>query len=47
MPLSQLGIDRPIRVTGLRTGRSAGTVSGTYTTNVGPGGVSLIAAAPA
>jgi hypothetical protein len=47
MPLSQLGIDRPIRVTGLWTGRSAGTVSGTYPTNVAPGGVSLIAAAPA
>jgi len=47
IPLSQLGIDSPIRVTDLWTGRSAGTVSGTYTTDVAPGGVTLIAAAPA
>lgn len=45
--LSQLGIDSPIRVTDLWTGRSAGTVSGSYTTDVAPGGVTLIAAAPA
>jgi alpha-galactosidase len=45
--LSQLGIDSPIRVTDLWTGRSAGTVSGTYSTDVAPGGVTLIAAAPA
>ena len=45
--LSQLGIDRPVRVTDLWTGRSAGTVSGTYTTAVAPGGVTLISAAPA
>ena len=41
--LSQLGIDRPIRVTDLWTGRSAGT----YTTAVAPGGVTLISATPA
>lgn len=47
VPLSQLGIDRPVRVTDLWTGRSAGTVSGTYLTTVAPGGVTLISAAPA
>jgi alpha-galactosidase len=45
--LSQFGIDRPVRVTDLWTGRPAGTVSGSYTTTVAPGGVTLISASPA
>jgi hypothetical protein len=36
--LSPLGIDSPIRGTDPWTGRSAGTVSGTYTTDVAPAG---------
>ena len=44
VPLARLGLSGAVRVTDLWTGRSLGTVRGSYTATVAPGGVSLIAA---
>ncbi len=46
VPLARLGLGGAIRVTDLWTGRSLGVVSGSYTTTIAPGGVSLISARP-
>jgi hypothetical protein len=44
--LAQLGLTHAVTATDLWTGRSLGTVSGSYTVTIAPGGVSLISAAP-
>ncbi|HEX3493680.1 MAG TPA: RICIN domain-containing protein [Streptosporangiaceae bacterium] len=44
--LPQLGLSGPASVTDLWSGASLGTVTGTFTTTVAPGGVTLISAAP-
>jgi alpha-galactosidase len=44
VPLAQLGISGAANVTDLWSGQSLGTVTGTYTATVPPGGVSLISA---
>jgi len=44
--LAQLGLGSAIRVTDLWTGRSLGVVTGSYSTTIAPGGVSLISARP-
>ena len=45
--LPQLGLAGPANVTDLWAGTSLGTVNGTFTTTVAPGGVTLISATPA
>ncbi|HEX4831707.1 MAG TPA: RICIN domain-containing protein [Trebonia sp.] len=47
VPLAQLGLTGAASVTDLWSGGSDGTVAGTFTTTVQPGGVTLIAAVPA
>jgi alpha-galactosidase len=47
IPLAQLGIGGAVTITDLWTGRSLGVVSGSWTTTVAPGGVSLISVRPA
>jgi alpha-galactosidase len=47
VPLAQLGLTGSANVTNLWSGQSLGTVNGTYTATVAPGGVSLISATPA
>ena len=47
VPLARLGLSGAVKITDLWTGRSLGAVSGSYTTTVAPGGVSLISAGPA
>ena len=44
--LAQLGLGSAIRITDLWTGRSLGVVTGSYSTTIAPGGVSLISARP-
>jgi len=44
--LARLGLGSAIRVTDLWTGRSLGVVTGSYSTTIAPGGVSLISARP-
>jgi hypothetical protein len=46
VPLARLGLGGEVRVTDLWTGRSLGTVSGSYAATIAPGGVSLISARP-
>jgi alpha-galactosidase len=45
--LAQLGMAGAVRATDVWTGRSLGTVRGSYSVTVAPGGVSLISARPA
>jgi len=47
VPLARLGIGGAARATDLWTGRSLGTVSGSYTVTIAPGGVSLLSVRPA
>jgi alpha-galactosidase len=46
VPLAQLGLAGPAAVTDLWSGAALGTLSGTFTTTVAPGGVTLISAVP-
>ena len=46
VPLGQLGLSGAVNVTSLWSGASLGTVTGTFTTTVPAGGVTLISAAP-
>ena len=46
VPLAQLGLSGSVNATNLWTGASLGTVSGTFTTTVAAGGVTLISATP-
>ena len=45
--LAQLGLSGAVNVTNLWSGASLGSVTGTFTTTVAPGGVTLVSAAPA
>jgi alpha-galactosidase len=47
VPLAQLGLTGSANITDLWSGASDGTSSGTFTTTVQPGGVTLISAVPA
>jgi alpha-galactosidase len=47
VPLAQLGLTGPANITDLWSGGSDGTSTGTFTTTVSPGGVTLISAVPA
>jgi alpha-galactosidase len=47
VPLAQLGLSGTVNITNLWSGGSLGSVSGTLTTTVAPGGVTLVSATPA